>query len=140
MATLKAPSSPLTSRKKAYPKAVMPQVQKFVGNPVGKPVYSVDKKKILELINRRQRQIIVHSVIYYRYNDSLISDYTFDTLSEELVTLQKMYIDIAKNSVFWNEMQDFTGETGFHLTDNSWGIRKAEYLLNLRDRGGFKNA
>ena len=35
------------------------------------------RKSIAELLNRRRRQILVHSVIYYKMNDNLISDSTW---------------------------------------------------------------
>ena len=53
-----------------------------------------DVKKIRELINRRRRQILVHSVIYYRMNDNLISDDQWAKWALELETLQNDYPEI----------------------------------------------
>lgn len=44
---------------------------------------------IRELILRRRRQLLVHSVIYYRFNENLISDQTWSTWAVELEKLQK---------------------------------------------------
>ena len=45
--------------------------------------------EILELITRRERQILVHSYIYYELNTNLISDATFDEWAKELAQLIK---------------------------------------------------
>ena len=46
---------------------------------------------IRELILRRRRQLLVHSVIYYRFNENLISDQTWSNWAVELEKLQKEY-------------------------------------------------
>lgn len=67
----------------------------------------------LSLINRRQRQILVHSFLYYQLNDNLISDHTFDKWSKELAELMKT--EEAKQSVYYKDFKDFTGASGFDL-------------------------
>jgi len=99
--------------------------------PVTKPLQAKDPEKILELINRRQRQIIVHSVIYYRMNSNLLPDKTWDIWARELVALQKDHPDIAAESVFWEDMKDFDGTTGFHLADHVWGLKIAPSLMRV---------
>jgi len=85
---------------------------------------------ILNKINQRQRQIIVHSVLYYKMDTNLINDKTFDRWSRELVRLQAEYPEIAKKSVFYRELKDFDASTGFYLADNLWGYMKAMQILN----------
>ena len=46
------------------------------------------RKSIAELLNRRRRQILVHSIIYYKMNDNLISDSTWSAWATELEELQ----------------------------------------------------
>ena len=46
--------------------------------------------EILELINRRRRQILVHSIIYYKMNDNLISDNTWSEWALELENLKEI--------------------------------------------------
>lgn len=89
----------------------------------------MDRGKVLELINRKQRQIIVHSVIYYRLNSNIINDDTWNTWARELVLLQRQYPDIAAKSAFWEDMKDFDGSTGYHLADNAWGYNVAMRLI-----------
>ena len=43
------------------------------------------------LIKRRRLQLIVHSCIYYRLNDNLISDATYDKWARELAKLHQKY-------------------------------------------------
>lgn len=70
---------------------------------------------ILELINRRQRQILVHSFIYYKLNDSIISDHTFDQWAKELANLMEEYKELAKKSAHYEAFKDFDGTTGYNL-------------------------
>ena len=41
---------------------------------------SMDVEKISELINRRRRQILVHSIIYYKMDKNLIADNAWSEL------------------------------------------------------------
>lgn len=86
----------------------------------------------MELINRRRRQIAVHSVIYYKFDENIISDYDFDKWSRELADLQVAYPEIAKKAVFSEEFADFDGSTGCHLITIPYAINKAEQLLSYR--------
>jgi len=67
----------------------------------------------LDLINRRQRQILVHSFLYYQLSENIISDQTFDAWSKELASL--MTSEEAKLSVYYKDFADFEGSTGFYL-------------------------
>lgn len=90
---------------------------------------------ISELINRRRRQILIHSAIYYELNDNIIDDRTWSKWALELVDLQKKYPEIAEKCVYAEEFRDFDGSTGFHLPINSEEIlNKATELLNTYKR------
>lgn len=102
--------------------------------------FKVDAEKILELINRRQRQVIVNSVIYYRIDTNIIPDSKWNDWARELVELQSKYPEIAAKSVFWEDMQDFDGSTGYHLANHVWGTNVALRLINNQKyyrKGGF---
>jgi len=88
---------------------------------------------ILEKINQRQRQMIVHSVLYYRYDTNIIDDRTWNRWARELVVLQKDHPDITKESAFYEEFKTWDGATGFDLANNEWGIEKAMQLIRWRD-------
>lgn len=87
------------------------------------------------LINRRRRQILVHSIIYYRYNTSLISDAEWTRRALELVELQKQYPDIAQKVPYADAFKNFDGSTGFDLPlDDSWGNDTALYLMRISNK------
>lgn len=72
-------------------------------------------EEIRSLINRRRKQIIVHSIIYYRLNDNLISDYQWSQWAVELDQLQKQYPEIASQCCYAEEFKDFDPSTGYNL-------------------------
>lgn len=116
---------------KAYPKAVHGATPSIFTPTMENN--TINDNKILELISRRQRQIIVHSVLYYRYDTSLVSDATFDAWSRELVALQKAHPTVK--TAFYEDMCDFDGCTGYHLAAHPWGISVAERLLRYTEGG-----
>lgn len=88
---------------------------------------------IMEKIKRRRRQIMVHSLIYYRLNNNLIDDKTFDKWAYELVDLQKQYPEESKAVELYEDFKDWDGTTGFNLNYFPfWHI--AERLLNYRSK------
>ena len=91
---------------------------------------TMNKSQISELINRRRRQILVHSIIYYKMNENLISDSQWSEWAVELEELQRLYPDIAKECIYAEEFEDFDHSTGMNLPlYDSWGINKAYQLL-----------
>lgn len=68
------------------------------------------------IISFLQRQIIVHSILYYELNTTVISDSEFDFLSKQLVELQKQVRkEELEKSQYYYVFYDFDGSTGFHL-------------------------
>jgi NAD-dependent DNA ligase adenylation domain len=94
---------------------------------------------ILELINRRKRQILVHSFLYYQLNESIISDHTFDAWCNELVKLLKDYPEEAKQSIYYEEFKDFDGSSGFDLPFHYPEIQNTGYKILKIHKGGFEN-
>ena len=74
----------------------------------------MDEIKV-ELINRRRRQILVHSYLYYRKDINIISDHTYDAWSKELADLQRQYPEEARSAVYAEEFKDFDGSSGYDL-------------------------
>lgn len=89
-------------------------------------------------VSALQRQIIVHSIIYYHLNSSVISDREFDRLSKELVQLMESGDKALQKTDYWYCMYDFDGSTGFHLYDRLTEYDKqyltkiARYVLSLK--------
>ena len=99
----------------------------------------MESDEIFCLIKRRRLQIIVHSAVYYRFNDNLISDHTFDAWCSELVQLQKDHPEIASVAPCQHEFDGFDGSTGFHLSTIPWGVKKAQELLEYRSKVPFSH-
>ena len=94
---------------------------------------------IAEIITRRRRQLLVHSIIYYKYNESIIPDDTWSKWAAELVQLQKDYPELSEKLIFAAEFSNFDGSTGFNLPlDHEWGNKKAIKLLKMKGR--YENA
>jgi len=92
-------------------------------------------KGITDKINRRRRQILVHSCIYYELNDNIISDKTFDDWCRELVELHTRYPKESSKCVFQEVFKNWTGFSGYDLLRGSaggWAKLKAEQLLAYR--------
>lgn len=90
-------------------------------------------KEIYELINQRRRQILVHSIIYYKLNESIISDSQWSKWAMELVDLQNKYSDISAKCVYSESFSNFNGSSGFDLPlDDEWGNYKAQQLLAMK--------
>jgi NAD-dependent DNA ligase len=72
---------------------------------------------IKALIKRRRRQILVHSCLYYRLNETLVPDYVYDGWARELARLHEQYPELAAEVEYADVFQGFTGETvsGFDL-------------------------
>lgn len=68
------------------------------------------------LIHQRRRQVLVHSILYYRMDQPILSDERFDFLAKNLSRLQKEHPEASMRVMYHHkEFQDFNGETGFHL-------------------------
>ena len=90
----------------------------------------MNDEEIAELITRRRRQLLVHSIIYYRMNESLISDATWTKWAVELEKLQHDYPEIAKACPYTDAFEAFDHSTGYDLPlGDAWGVRKANQLL-----------
>lgn len=77
-----------------------------------------EQSRLLEFITRRQKQIIVHSYLYYKLDESVISDQTFDAWYKELVQLHKDYPEIAKKAPYWKIAKHFDDSgSGFFIKD-----------------------
>lgn len=96
-------------------------------------IYSGDRLKIAESIQRLRLQLCVHSYIYYELNTNIISDDTWNKWAKELVQLQKTYPEIADTVIYAEEFRDFDGSTGFDLPRNEKIQETAERLVEFVD-------
>lgn len=80
------------------------------------------QEQLKSLIERRQRQILVHSIVYYKYDQNIISDYTWSKWAKELYDMQRANPDMAKETEFYDIFEDFDYSTGSNLPmDHEWG-------------------
>jgi len=88
------------------------------------------QEQIKSIIERRQRQILVHSIIYYRYDQNIIDDYTWSKWAKELYNIQLANPEIAKSTALYDIFQDFDYSTGSNLPmDHEWGNAIAIRLM-----------
>ena len=93
------------------------------------------KDDIYSLINKRRRQLLVHSVIYYKFNDSLVTDDIWASWGRELVEMQEKYPDISDEAPYAEAFEDFDPSTGYNLPlDDPWAVHKARYLIDVERR------
>ena len=75
-------------------------------------IYWSDSAKISYL----QRRIIIWSIMYYEFNESCVPDNVYDSVSHQLVELQKKASkEEWKKSTYYYAMHDFDGSTGFDI-------------------------
>lgn len=92
-------------------------------------------EEILALINRRQRQILVHSCIYYKFDSNLITDHEYDALSRELAQLIQDYPKEFKASAYYEVYIGYDGCSGFDLPYNDpRTISKAIFMMNYKPK------
>lgn len=73
------------------------------------------REQKLEWINRRERQLLVHSCLYYRMNQNIVSDYDFDLWAKQLVEMMEQEPVIFSESVYYADFKTFDGSTGHDL-------------------------
>jgi len=83
----------------------------------------------LEWINRRERQLLVHSFLYYQLNENIISDHTFDKWSKELAQAIIDHPETFKQSVYAEGFKNFDGSSGYDLPFHLPEIQNAGYRL-----------
>lgn len=85
-----------------------------------------------EFIHRRRLQIVIHSCIYYRFDQNLISDHQWAAWAKELVKAQEQFPQIAEKQLWAEEFKDFDGSTGYHLPINEPGVvQRALKLIEI---------
>lgn len=99
---------------------------KMINLKNNKKFQSFSKKDKIDYV---QRQIIVHSIVYYNFDYNLISDKEFDNLCKMLIAMKEHWRSTYKQSQYYYCMEDFDGNTGFDLY----------YRLNKKDKMYLKN-
>ena len=96
-------------------------------------IFSGEELKIAEKIQQRRYQMIVHSAIYYNFNDNIVPDSKWSQWGLELKELQERYPDISSKVEFAEAFKDWDASTGFNLPINEdWVTEKAVQLMKRR--------
>lgn len=88
-------------------------------------------------ISALQRWIIVHSILYYELDSSVIEDRVFDANARQLAQMQEDFPDEAESTDYWYVFYDFDGTTGFDLygrlnkKDRQYLMQIAKHVLRL---------
>lgn len=90
---------------------------------------------LLTKINYYQRKIILNCIMYYDYDKSFLTDNYYDSISHELVKMQKELdksrrYDVKRDTTYGYMMFDFDGNTGFDLPKRL-NEKDYEYLNNI---------
>lgn len=84
-----------------------------------------------EKIGYLQRRVIIHSIIYYMFGTSVISDQKFDSLGRQLVDLMNSSTkEECEQSQYWYAMSTFDATTGFDIF-SKLNPEDQHYLLDL---------
>ncbi|WMU07992.1 hypothetical protein vBCtySFA88_00060 [Clostridium phage vB_CtyS-FA88] len=93
-----------------------------------------NSRKIYELINRRRRQMLIHSIIYYRLDANIIDDTTFNVWGRELLDLQTKYPEISKMVPMYEAFKNWDATTGYDLPmTNNHDIEVAKMLIKYEE-------
>lgn len=85
---------------------------------------------VKEYIHRRRRQMLIHSFIYYRLNDNLVSDNIWQKWANQLRKIQEKYPQWKKIGFYDDAFSDWNGDSGAFLPlGDPWIYIKAMKLL-----------
>lgn len=102
------------------------QYAKVVVRLIFKNPYWTNKSKIQML----ERWILVHSLLYYEFNTSIISDEMYDKNSKQLAEMIKKYPNSFKQTKYYYCFKGFDGSTGFDLYDKLTQYDKDIVFMN----------
>ena len=89
----------------------------------------ISEAQAFEKIERRRRQMHVHSTMYYYLNTSIIDDFTFDKWATELAGLQREFPQFKHRGYMAGVFANWTGDTGMHLPVTEQSVSLAQSLL-----------
>jgi hypothetical protein len=100
-----------------------------------RPASAKMDKRVVEAIARRRRQMLVHSCLYYRLDESIIEDHVWTRWAQQLAGLQQKF---GYRIGFYDEaFKDWNGSSGHHLPADDGVVSVAMRLLaehNDRER------
>ena len=90
------------------------------------------KRTVKEIIRQRRSQMLVHSYLYYKLDNPIIDDDTWQRWANELAELQRENPFDCNIKFYDDAFKDWNGDTGFHLPlHDKKVIKKSEQILFL---------
>lgn len=93
---------------------------------------------LVEKINQRRRQLLVHAFLYYRLNTSTIDDHTYDRFALDLIQLQEEHGKIAESCIYADAFRGFKMGDSFGLPLHDPHVQEMA-LRYLRAREAYLN-
>lgn len=81
-------------------------------------------------ISYLQRRILVHSILYYEMNTSVISDQLYDDLGKQLIWYKRRSPNEFALSSYYEIFEDYEGSTGYYLIGRL-NEKEKEYLTKI---------
>jgi len=98
-------------------------------------IFTGQNLQIAEKIQQRRYQMLVHSCLYYRLNQNIISDKQWDGWARELRDLQNQYPEISKQVTLYEYFKDWDASTGAFLPiTESWIVMKARQVAGINEK------
>lgn len=85
-------------------------------------------------IQQRRYQILVHSLLYYALDITLVPDAKWAEWAKELVQLQHTHADTASRVIFAEAFKSFDGSTGYNLPYNDEQVVNIAHRLLQREK------
>lgn len=98
----------------------------------------VDGETDIGKFNWMERYIIIHSLLYYEFNISLISDYTFDIRCKTLYDNIVQHPKIFEVSKYYDIFKDFNGCSGFDIPEKLKNHEDYRMLIRTAISIGWK--
>ena len=96
---------------------------------------NMTNEQIVATIKQRRLQLLVHSCIYYEFNQSIVDDATWAKWAIELEQLQAAYPAIADKVEWSAAFKAFDHSTGYNLpVRDPWVMRKARQIMIWHER------
>jgi len=77
-------------------------------------------------LRRFRTLVLVHSFLYYRCGESVVSDGEWDRSARVVKILQESFPEVCALDFFDEDFKDWTGMTGFDLTYNEYIVEEAK--------------
>lgn len=99
------------------------------------PYMSVEDKLTL-----LERWVIIHSILYYEMDESIVPDHMFDHNARQLAAMLKRHPNEAKQTKYAYLFKGFDGSTGYHLyrnlnkSDRAFLTHEAQWVLKITQK------